>query len=610
MMTHNIMHIKTINFTTDKVVGSGSFGIVFQAQINNEIVAIKKVLQDRQFKNRELQVMKLLNHPNCIKMKYFFYSTDGTNTASTKTFLNIVMDYVPQTIYSVCRYFTKQKKYIPHFYIKLYAYQLCRSITYIHGMGISHRDIKPQNVLVDAASGVVRLCDFGSAKVLKPSEQSVAYICSRYYRAPELIFGATVYTCAIDVWSVGCVIAEMLMGQPIFPGESSIDQLMEIIKVIGKPSHSDIVAMNPMQYGPNASNRPRQSSSQQMPPSVDGVLTSLPDVKPAGLAKTLPAHVDRHAIDLLQRMLTYNPVKRIKAIECLAHPYFNSLSDVTMKMPDGRDMPPLFNFTQDELYSNPDFFTQLMQQHNGPNYNPVTNSTGSAPFQMAVAGAGTSTGEGGGGPAGSRNSTPGSSSNSRSSINTPTAAQAQRTSSRAGTGGSTTRNKLQLPQLQVQSGQQQAVVGQQMQGQGTQMQVQQGQVQQQGQHQGQGQVQGQQQQGQVQVGTFPAQFPSAASSTSLQQGSNAPAHTITRIGSQQSTSSHQSVNTGTATGTGIAYLPPLSGTDPRGQQYLAASNSADLRKYAALPPIPPFRRNKNVSNTSNNQQQDGSSENK
>ena len=90
-----------------------------------------------------------------------------------------------------------------------------------------------------------RLCDFGCSKVLVKGQPNVSYICSRYYRAPELIFGATDYTTAIDVWSAGCVMAELLLGQPIFPGDSGVDQLVEIIKVLGTPTRVQIEAMNP-----------------------------------------------------------------------------------------------------------------------------------------------------------------------------------------------------------------------------------------------------------------------------------------------------------------------------------------------------------------------------
>ncbi|KIH63680.1 kinase domain protein [Ancylostoma duodenale] len=123
--------------------------------------------------------------------------------------------------------------------------KLFRALAYIHGIGICHRDIKPQNLLIDPESGILKLCDFGSAKYLVKGEPNVSYICSRYYRAPELIFGATNYTNSIDVWSAGTVMAELLLGQPIFPGDSGVDQLVEIIKVLGTPTKEQIQSMNP-----------------------------------------------------------------------------------------------------------------------------------------------------------------------------------------------------------------------------------------------------------------------------------------------------------------------------------------------------------------------------
>src|SRR3954471_16684742 len=179
-----------------------------------------------------------------------------------EVYLNLVQEYVPETVYRASRYFNKLKTTMPILEVKLYIYQLFRSLAYIHSQGICHRDIKPQNLLLDPNSGVLKLCDFGSAKILVENEPNVSYICSRYYRAPELIFGATNYTtkigtsfsahvrCAIltslsDVWSTGCVMAELMLGQPLFPGESGIDQLVEIIKVLGTPTREQIKTMNP-----------------------------------------------------------------------------------------------------------------------------------------------------------------------------------------------------------------------------------------------------------------------------------------------------------------------------------------------------------------------------
>lgn len=124
--------------------------------------------------------------------------------------------------------------------IKLYTYQILRGLNYLTLLSIAHRDIKPQNILVDKNTHKVVICDFGSAKKLIKGEPNIAYICSRCYRAPELIFGATEYTPQIDMWSVGCVIVQMINGEAPFLGDSQIDQLLEIIKILGTPQKCDI----------------------------------------------------------------------------------------------------------------------------------------------------------------------------------------------------------------------------------------------------------------------------------------------------------------------------------------------------------------------------------
>lgn len=117
-------------------------------------------------------------------------------------YLNLVLEYVPETVYRASRHYAKLKQPMPMLQIKLYMYQLLRSLMYIHSVGICHRDIKPQNLLLNPATGVLKLCDFGSAKILVAGEPNVSYICSRYYRAPELIFGATNYT--TNIGTCGC----------------------------------------------------------------------------------------------------------------------------------------------------------------------------------------------------------------------------------------------------------------------------------------------------------------------------------------------------------------------------------------------------------------------
>lgn len=162
--------------------------------------------------NRELQIMRIVRHPNIVELKAFYYSNGdrvreldnlmGVQTAliaaqKDEVYLNLVLEFVPETVYRASRHFNKLKTTMPILEVKLYIYQLFRSLAYIHSQGICHRDIKPQNLLLDPHSGVLKLCDFGSAKILVENEPNVSYICSRYYRAPELIFGATNYTTKI-----------------------------------------------------------------------------------------------------------------------------------------------------------------------------------------------------------------------------------------------------------------------------------------------------------------------------------------------------------------------------------------------------------------------------
>ena len=329
-------------YTQQTVVGSGSFGIVFQTKLSpsGEDVAIKRVLQDKRFKNRELEIMRKVLHPNICELKAFFYSSERD-----EIYLNLVLEFVPETVYKALRNFSKQKTAMPMLEVKLYTYQLFRSLAYIHALGICHRDIKPQNLLLDSRSGVLKLCDFGSAKVLVPGESNVSYICSRYYRAPELIFGASNYTTKIDVWSSGCVMAELMLGQPLFPGESGIDQLVEIIKVLGTPTREQIRTMNPnyMEH-------------------------KFPQIKPHPFSKVF-RKAPAEAIDLISVLLEYSPGSRLSAIEAMTHPFFDELRDPATVLPDTltggppRPLPPLFNFSALELSIAPNLNHKLVPNH-------------------------------------------------------------------------------------------------------------------------------------------------------------------------------------------------------------------------------------------------------
>jgi len=357
-----------VSYTDTKVIGNGSFGVVYQAKLceTGEMVAIKKVLQDKRFKNRELQIMRRLEHCNIVKLMYFFY-TSGEK--KDEIYLNLVLEFIPETVYKVARQYSKSKQTIPAMFIKLYMYQLFRSLAYIHSQGICHRDIKPQNLLLDPDSGILKLCDFGSAKHLVRGEPNVSYICSRYYRAPELIFGATDYTTNIDVWSAGCVFAELMLGQPIFPGDSGVDQLVEIIKVLGTPTREQIKEMNP-----------------------NYTEFKFPQIKAHPWQKVFRARTSPEAIDLVSRLLEYTPSARITPLQACAHTFFDELREPGTKLPNGREMPPLFNFTEAELKIQPTLNSQLIPSHMAS----ATSSQANAGAASGASAAGGASGNGNG----------------------------------------------------------------------------------------------------------------------------------------------------------------------------------------------------------------------
>lgn len=310
-------------YRAEKIIGNGSFGIVYQAvsEETGSVYAIKKVYQDRRYKNRELQIMKELGvHPNIVRLENAFYtSSNKSNDKPEEVFLNLVLEYVPETIYKLLKTSQKSKQPIPLILTKCYMYQLARGLAYMHSVGICHRDIKPQNLLICPNTHVLKLCDFGSAKRLVLGEPNVSYICSRYYRAPELIFGSVDYTNVVDVWSVGCVLGELLLGAPLFPGENGVDQLVQIIKVIGTPTSDDLVSMNP-------------NYTEFRFPSVksntwENVLTD-PTIE---------------TISLLKQILQYNPNQRITCSDIVSHAFFLDLKNGDDSIPIPSD---LFKYTQ------------------------------------------------------------------------------------------------------------------------------------------------------------------------------------------------------------------------------------------------------------------------
>ncbi|EPZ32904.1 Serine/threonine-dual specificity kinase domain-containing protein [Rozella allomycis CSF55] len=269
------------SYTNAKIIGNGSFGVVFQAKVvpTNEVIAVKKVLQDKRFKTEDV-------------------------------YLNLVLEFVPETVYRASRHYSKSKQNMPVLQIQLYMYQLFRSLAYIHSLGICHRDIKPQNLLLDPTTGILKLCDFG-----------------RYWSLAN-------QTCR-------CVMAELILGRPIFPGESGVDQLVEIIKVLGTPTKEQIHAMN-------------QHYTE----------FKFPQIKANPWSRVFQNKtVSEECLDLISQLLQYIPTARISPVEALAHPFFDPLRLPETKLANGKDLPPLFDFTTQELALKPSLNKKIIPTH-------------------------------------------------------------------------------------------------------------------------------------------------------------------------------------------------------------------------------------------------------
>lgn len=201
---------------------------------------------------------------------------------------------------------------MPPMLTKTYLYQLINGIAFCHSKQILHRDLKPANLLTDTQGGL-KIADFGMARSSGiPVRQFENQVVSLWYRAPELLLGATNYSTSVDIWSIGCIFAEMVMNRPLFAGSSASDQLSKIFYTLGTPTTeiwSDITLLPGFSY-------------------------HFPKYRVRNVAETV-RHLDRNGRDLLARMLIYNPRERISASDALSHPYFDDLNRETFLPLDG-----------------------------------------------------------------------------------------------------------------------------------------------------------------------------------------------------------------------------------------------------------------------------------
>lgn len=304
-------------------IGDGTFGSVVKAvhKKSGQLVAVKRMKQkyyswEECVNLPEVQVLRKLHaHPNVIKLREVVRENNE---------LFFVFEFMDGDLLSVIR---KHKQNfppaamltappVPYSKIKSYMFQLLQALAFLHKSGYFHRDLKPENLLVKREHGQahesVKLADFGLVKECRARPPYTDYVSTRWYRAPELLLQDRAYTCAVDIWAAGCIFTELITTKPLFPGNNEVDQLFKIMSVFGTPTEA--VWADGVQLA--------RKIRYQFP-----LVTGTP------LRAVLPQHMPAAAVDLLSKMLVYDPKKRITAQQALMHPYFNVGFDEEPLMP-------------------------------------------------------------------------------------------------------------------------------------------------------------------------------------------------------------------------------------------------------------------------------------
>ncbi|KAL2506761.1 Mitogen-activated protein kinase 16 [Abeliophyllum distichum] len=298
-------------YRIEEVIGKGSYGVVCSAYDTHlgEKVAIKKIndifehVSDATRILREIKLLRLLRHPDIVEIKHILLPPSRREFKD----IYVVFELMESDLHQVIK---ANDDLTPEHY-QFFLYQLLRGMKYIHTANVFHRDLKPKNILANADCKL-KICDFGLARVAFNDTPTAIfwtdYVATRWYRAPELCGSFfSKYTPAIDIWSIGCIFAELLTGKPLFPGKNVVHQLDLMTDLLGTPPPETIA-------------RIRNEKARRY-------LSSLRKKKPIPFSHKFP-NADPLALRLLERMLAFDPKDRPSAEEALADPYFRNLAKV------------------------------------------------------------------------------------------------------------------------------------------------------------------------------------------------------------------------------------------------------------------------------------------
>lgn len=293
-----------------KKVGSGAYGTVasFSDSRTNTKIAVKKITDafhdviDGKRILREVKLLRSFRHDNIISI-LDMYPPDSPDFDDIYIVTDLMETDLHRVIYS--------KQVLNDEHVQYFSYQILRGLLYLHSANVVHRDLKPANILVNKNCDL-KICDFGLARGFGTDEDDPTltdYVVTRWYRAPEVVLLASEYTKSIDVWSVGCILCELIGRKPIFTGKDHLDQIKKILVVVGTPTEADLAWL--------PARSPARNFIKKVPPSTKQAWSSIyPKATPQG-------------IDAIEKMLTFDPTKRADIPTCLELPYYE-----TLHMPD------------------------------------------------------------------------------------------------------------------------------------------------------------------------------------------------------------------------------------------------------------------------------------